>query len=372
MGEQERQAGEQRRLHGPIVDTCAPLEKFYVFIEQMKCENGRMKAEMRHLLLVRAVAESGTLTQAGVTLHLTQSALSHQLRDIESKLGARLFHRDGRRLTLTSAGETLLDTAKDVIARMERCEDAIAQQKDDGRGLLRITTECYTCYHWLPPVLKQYQKAHPLVEVRIDVGATDRPMAALLEGQVDVALVSEKPRDRRVARKTLFYDEYLVVMHPGHPLAMRTFIKPADFAGETLLTYSPASNSTVCQRFLAPAGVVPGHVLQVRLTEAIIEMAKAGIGVGVLSAWAVAPHVAAGTLRAVPLTRGRFGRTWSAIALKRAAGIPHVAAFMALMADARPFALPGIGRGQRSLPPPVDRRRNVVARRSNIGAASGR
>src|SRR5215212_8865819 len=118
-----------------MVDTCSSLEKFFVFIQRMKCKNGSMHAEMRHLLLVRAIAETGTLTQAGVTLHLTQSALSHQLRDIESKLGARLFHRAGRRLTLTAAGEKLLETANEVIALMDRCEDAIGQQADSGRGL---------------------------------------------------------------------------------------------------------------------------------------------------------------------------------------------------------------------------------------------
>src|SRR5882724_11132592 len=160
-----------------------------------------MNAEMRHLQLVRAVAETGTLTHAAVSLHLTQSALSHQLRDIETRLGVSLFTRAGRRLTLTPAGETLLQTAHDVIARMERCEETIRQQGQHEHRLLRLTTECYTCYHWLPPVLKRYQQGHAHVEVRIDAGATDRPAAALLDGHIDMALVSDPPRDFRITSR---------------------------------------------------------------------------------------------------------------------------------------------------------------------------
>src|SRR2546430_7716615 len=106
--------------------------------------------EVRHLRLVEAVADVGSLTRAGDRLHLTQSALSHQLRDIESRLGAALFLRIGKRLVLTPAGERLLGSAKEVLARLERTEEEIRQMRRDKAGVLRLTTECYTCYHWLP------------------------------------------------------------------------------------------------------------------------------------------------------------------------------------------------------------------------------
>src|SRR5690242_2243376 len=139
-----------------------------------------MDLEVRHLRLVAAVADVGSLTRAGDRLHLTQSALSHQLRDIESRLGAALFLRVGKRLVLTPAGERLLSSAKDVLARLEETEQAIRQMGRDKAGVLRITTECYTCYHWLPPLLGQYRRRYPRVEVRIDVDATRRPVESLL------------------------------------------------------------------------------------------------------------------------------------------------------------------------------------------------
>src|ERR671930_932390 len=103
-----------------------------------------MDLEIRHLQLVSAVAEVGSLTRAGDRLHLTQSALSHQLRDIESRLGTPLFLRIGKRLVLTPAGERLLSSAREVLERLQQTEHEIRCMGQDHAGLLRLTTECYT------------------------------------------------------------------------------------------------------------------------------------------------------------------------------------------------------------------------------------
>src|SRR5436305_14896067 len=105
----------------------------------------RMDLEVRHLKLVAAVADVGSLTRAGEQLFLTQSALSHQLRDIEQRLGAPLFLRVGKRLVLTPAGERLLESARDVLARLHQAEEDVRQLARSGSGVLRLTTECYTC-----------------------------------------------------------------------------------------------------------------------------------------------------------------------------------------------------------------------------------
>src|SRR6195256_6998674 len=152
--------------------------------------------EIRPLRLVAAVAEVGSLTRAGEQLHLTQSALSHQLRDIESRLGTALFLRVGKRLVLTPAGERLLASARDVLERLTQTEPDIREMGRDRAGILRITTECYTCYHWLPPLLLRYRRTFPRVEVRIDVEATRRPLEMLLAGKIDLALMSTPVRDR--------------------------------------------------------------------------------------------------------------------------------------------------------------------------------
>lgn len=295
-----------------------------------------MDLEVRHLKLVREVSAAGSLTRAGASLHLTQSALSHQLRDIESRLGTALFLRVGKRMVLTPAGERLLRSADDVLSTIERTEEAIRSLSGDRRGVLRLTTECLTCYHWLPALMKRYRQSHPQVDIRIDVKATSEPVTNLVEGRLDVAIVSDPVRDRRVVARPLFDDELVVVLDPRHPLSTRPFLQPEDFAQETLLTYSPKEDSTIYQRVLLPAGVMP-VVQQVQITEAMIELVKAGLGIAVLARWAVDPYVKSGALRAVRLTRLGYRRTWSAATLKDMARVPYVKAFIDLIAAHPPF-----------------------------------
>jgi len=295
-----------------------------------------MDLEIKHLRLVSAIARTGGVTRAGDLLHLTQSALSHQLRDIEGRLSAPLFHRVGKRMVLTAAGERLCQAAHQVLDIVDRAEAEIRHLQSGAAARLRITTQCYTAYHWLPGLLKTYRLQHPTVEVQVDADATPRPIASLLQGRIDLAIVSDRVRDRRLVERPLFEDELLVIMAPGHRLAARPFIAAEDFADETLIIYPPKEDSTILQKVLLPARVAPRALQQVQLSEAIIELVKAGIGVAVLARWAVEPHVRAGTLRAVRLTRRGFRRQWGAAMLRDMATEPFVKDFIDLVARRAP------------------------------------
>ena len=315
-----------------------------------------MNLEIRHLKLVATVAETGSITKAGHKLHLTQSALSHQLRDIEERLGGALFLRLNKRMVLTQAGERLLHSARKVIDELRRAEEEIRQITLSREGVLRISTECYTCYHWLPPMLKAFGEKFPRVEVRIELEATRRPFQALLDGRLDLAVVHTVVRDRRLCYKPLFQDELVVVMRPDHPLACRPYISAQDFADQHLLVYTaPKEELFVFQQVLEPAGVAPGQLSQVQLTEAIIEMVKAGIGITVMARWAVAPQVETGVLRALPLTKKGLYRRWSAAMLRHKAMPPHLREFVELLAA--------------SSPPPVRGEERRRPPRSRAGAA---
>jgi len=304
-----------------------------------------MDLEIRHLKLVRAVTAAGSLTGAGSVLNLTQSALSHQLRDIESRLGTALFLRVGKRMMLTPAGERLLRSADEVLDAIERTEDSIRQLSGADRGLLRLSTECYTCYHWLPPLLKRYRRAHPNVEVRINGDATSDPLPHLLGGGLDVAILSTPARDRRLVTRSIFSDEMVIIVDPRHPLAGKAFVTAADLASDTLLMYAQKEDSTI-YKLLAADGMVPANIHVVQLTEAIVELVKAGLGFSFLARWAVEPQVRAGTIRAIPYTRRGYRRTWSAATLKDMARVPYVREFIDLLAEHPPFQLNGKGKAK--------------------------
>ncbi|HZM85541.1 MAG TPA: LysR substrate-binding domain-containing protein [Blastocatellia bacterium] len=297
--------------------------------------------EVRHLKLVETVAKEGGLTKAANRLHVTQSALSHQLRDIEDKLGAPLFLRLNKKMVLTQAGERLLSSAPVVLDELKRAEEDIKQIALHREGILRISTECYTCYHWLPPVLKPFNREFPRVEVRIVAEATRRPIEALLGGRLDLAVTSARTRNQKLMFKPLFKDELVAIVSPDHHLASRSSVSAKDFASENLLVYALAKEDlTIYQKVLIPAGVAPKHVSRVELTEAIVEMVKAGLGVGVMARWAVRPQVEAGTLRTLRLTSKGVHRQWSAAMIRHKTPPPYLLRFAELLA-ANPMAVTG-------------------------------
>lgn len=298
-----------------------------------------MDLDVRHLRLVVAVAEHRSLTRASEVLHLTQSALSHQLRDIEERLGSPLFLRLHKRMALTPAGERLLTTARSVLDELTSAETTIRGGLKEAVVPLRLSTECYTCYHWLPAVLKPYRERFPRVEIRIDAASTRRPMAALLEGKLDLAIMSSTIRDARVVVRPVFEDEQVAVVARDHPLARSPFVRLADFRKERLITYVEREDSHFVTRVLEPAGVVPRAILPVQLTEAILEMTRAGLGIAVLARWAVAPYLHDGSLRALRVTAEGLRRQWKAVLPKHLEGADYIDAFIRLVVQHTPAPL---------------------------------
>jgi LysR family transcriptional regulator for metE and metH len=291
-----------------------------------------VRLEIRHLRLLEMVAQEGSVTEAGKRLHLTQSALSHQLRDAEEKLGTALFLRLGKKMVLTPAGEKLLVCAQRVLEELGTAEMQIEGLNGGARGVIRLSTECYTCYHWLPPLLKKFHNKFSKVEVNINAHATSDPAAALLAGELDVAIISCPPRNKSLRSTPMFEDELVLVMAPGHRLAASSHVQPRDLADETVLIYPPREESTLLRKILQPAGVEPQRVLEVPLTEAIIEMAAAGTGIGFLARWAVAPQVETGRVVVRPVSSRGFRRQWHAVTLRNQPTPPCLAEFLDLLA----------------------------------------
>jgi LysR family transcriptional regulator for metE and metH len=292
-----------------------------------------MKLDVRNLKLLEAIAEEKSVTRAGERLHLTQSALSHQLRDLEERLGTPLFLRLNKRMHLTAAGERLLVSAKEVLDELRRAEDDLAQMAANKQGALRLSTECYTCYHWLPAKLKEFSRRYPGVEVKIVVEATHHPLDALLSGKLDLAVVSDCPRDKRLVYHPLFKDELVAVMPPDHPLAAKPYLQARDFKDQHLFLYVAPKDSDLFRLMLDPAGVIPARVSEVQLTEAIIEMVKAGLGLSVLARWALNDALTSGKLVARPLTKRGIHRQWSAALLKRDLNPSYLLEFISLLAE---------------------------------------
>ena len=293
--------------------------------------------EVADLRMLSAVAKCGNLTRAAVSLNTTQSALSHRLAILEARFGASMFERLGRTMRPTSAGAKLAAESEEILERLSQATARAVNASKKEESVLRLATQCYTCYSWLPSVLTRYGSVCPKVKVNIVLDATRRITPALLEGKLDVGITTAPIRDRRLCSEPLFEDELLVVMHPKHPLAAHAWIDPRDLSGENLITYDfPIEENAVLKRLFKPNDTLPTLISRVPLTEAIIDMVKAGLGVSVLARWAVALHLQAGTVYGKPITPSGVYRKWHIAMLRSASKQPHQVHFVrALRAQLR-------------------------------------
>lgn len=265
--------------------------------------------EIRHLRLIKAIVEEGSITKAIDTLHLTQSALSHQLKEAEYQIGTKIFLRVNKKLILTKAGEKLYATANEILAKLSETEKEIKQMVFGEVGEIRISTECYSSYHWLPAVLKQFQLLYPNIELKIVMEATHYPLQKLLANVLDIAIVSDLVKDDNIKYEELFQDEMLMVVSEDHPWAHKKYVVAEDFVNEHLIIHSlPLETVTVHQFLLAPAKVSPKKITPLPLTEASLEMVKANMGVMSMAKWSLHPYLKNNSIRAVKIGKNGLKR----------------------------------------------------------------
>ncbi|MBO6517935.1 MAG: LysR family transcriptional regulator [Bacteroidia bacterium] len=287
-----------------------------------------MDVTLRDLKVIKTISEEGNLTQAADKLCVSQSALSHQLKKIESTLRMPVFHRINKKMKLTPSGNRILMSSERILKEVDTLKDDLMGMSDGTTGTVRISTECYTCYHWLPPVLKDFQEVYPKARVKVVSEATRNPMHYLANGELDLAISSELPDEKEFESKLLFSDEMLIVMSANHALAKKKVLTPQDFTGQTMILYDVPDNDLFFLReIIKPNRIELRQVMKLELTEAIIEMVAAGMGIGVIANWAIRDYLEPKNLVTFPVPIKRVKRSWYAIT-KRQASIPVARAFM--------------------------------------------
>jgi LysR family transcriptional regulator for metE and metH len=295
--------------------------------------------DSRHLRVVAEVARTESVTRAADRLNVTQSAVSHQLREIEDRLGTAIFVRSGRRMLLTPAGRLLADAASQVLETIAQVEARVSQLARNISGELRVSAHCHTGYHWLPALVDGLRRRYPNFEIRISPEFTLNPIAALLDAKLDLAIVNDASEDKRLRFRELFDDEHVAVVHPGHAWAGRSFVTPDELVTEQLYLYSRSiDDSFIVQKVLRPAGIELRRVTYLQLTEGILEMVKAAMGASVLPKWSIANVIASGDIKAIRITRAGVFRKWYAVTLGDAASAPFVEEFIRLLIKQGPAA----------------------------------
>ncbi len=285
-----------------------------------------MNIGLHHFRLVDTIVKEGTLTKAADTLHLTQSALSHQLKELEHELAIPVFYRKGKRLELSQEGIRFLRTAEKVLAELTSLEMDIRHIREGNNGTLRVTTQCYTAYHWLPRIIKYYNKSSPGIIVHVVSEATYVPLEYLLKGELDIAIVRNKIDNPRIHYEPIFKDQVYAIVSKHHPIAAKTAVTPSDFQDQELFLpfNDPASgNVPVVENMLKANYVTVKHIHRIHYTDAIIEMVDANLGITTLADWIVQPFLETRDIVARPLPPEVASRTWFAATCKETLPIRH-------------------------------------------------
>jgi LysR family transcriptional regulator for metE and metH len=258
--------------------------------------------EFRHMETLVALAECGSLSKAAERLCLTQSALSHQLRALESHYGAAVVEKNVRPLRFTAIGQRLLTLARAVLPLVAEAGRDVARLAQGHAGPLRVAVQCHNCFDWLMPAMDSYRTLWPEVELDIISGFVVDPLPLLERGEAELAVIhDQQPPHPHVAFSPLFRYQSVALMSPRHPLATKSWLDAGDFAQETLITYPvPDEMLDVMKHCLIPAGVNPKR-RTAELTVAILQLVASGRGIAALPSWTVGNYIERGYVVSRPI-----------------------------------------------------------------------
>jgi DNA-binding transcriptional LysR family regulator len=254
--------------------------------------------EIRQLRAFVAIAESGTFTAGALRVHVTQAAISMQIRQLENEIGARVFVRAPRHVILTEAGEQLLRRARQILREHDAALDEIAELAGAERGRLRIgSASAMVLTDELPAILAELRAQHPGAEIGVTSGTSEVLVDQILAGDIDIAFVSLPVDVRGIKTERLSEDQLVAIASPKHKLAKQRTISAYTLAGERLILGERGGNTRrLIDQFFAQAGVTLHVAMELSRQQAIRRMVEADMGVGIVPLQSVIEEVESGKL----------------------------------------------------------------------------
>jgi LysR family transcriptional regulator for metE and metH len=273
-----------------------------------------MHLEIKHLRMIRMIARTNNLTLAAKNLHISQPALSQQLKDIEGKLGAGLFYRTGKSMILTRIGKKLLGYSEDIIKKVEAAEQEVAKSITGVKGELKVGVRCLFCYRWLPGVIVRFQHVYPNID--LTVGNSPDPEKDLMSGTFDITVSTAPVLNPRLDSAPLFEDEFLCVMSDEHPLSRKPFLEADDFEGQNMIAMVEKSGPSFYRFFFENKGIHIGRYMTVTHPDAVVDLVEADLGIAILPRWFIEPYKEKKQISTCSLTSGKTRLQWNASFLK--------------------------------------------------------
>ena len=248
--------------------------------------------DLRQLEIIRAIADTGSFTAAGEKLHVSQSAVSRQILLLEDELGEPVFHRIGRRIRITPAGESLLQLSHRVFQDLHDTVSSISDKRESLKGTMRLVGGMTVCLYAFPALLAEVRRIHPALDVKITVGSAERSIAMLRSGAGDLGLLTLPVEASDLVSVPVLEEELLLVTYPSHPLAQRKRIVAADLDKQPFVLFETGSiTRRLVEEFFTREHIAAQIVMETENVEIIKAMVRNGLGISIIPWQAVAADV---------------------------------------------------------------------------------
>ncbi len=305
--------------------------------------NAPAPLEFRHLRTLSAIAETNSLSKAAARLHLSQPAVSHQIRALEELCGLPLFERKTVPLKLSPTGQRLLLLARTMEQQMADAERDLARIAGGNTGQLRIAVECHSCFDWLMPSMDGFRERWPEVEQDLVSGFHADPIGLLHEDRADLVIVSHAIKRPHTVFHPLFRYEVSALLAKDHALTRKPYLTAKDFASETLVTYPiPDDRIDVMREVLIPARIDPAKRRATELTVAILQLVASRRGIAAMPRWAVQPFLDRQYVVSRPIGKNGLQSTLYVATTERLAKVAWMSDFQEIMRRVSFASLQGI------------------------------
>jgi DNA-binding transcriptional LysR family regulator len=292
-----------------------------------------MEVQLAQLRALQAVVRHASFSRAADELHLTQPAVSMQIRQLEDTVGLPLLERVGKRAFLTQAGEVLLAHATRALRELQTGLELVQQLRGVVAGRIRLGTSASISIYLLPPLLRRFRSRYPDTGLIVVTGNAPEIRRAVVANELDIGVVSLPVRERELVVTPLHRDEIVAIAPPGSKWRKLRVATPAQLAGESLILFEQGGTIRgVIDGWFRAAGVSPGLPMELGNTEAIKKLVGAGLGLSITSGFTVREEAKAGTLAVVRLEPSLF-REIGVIHRKDKPRTPALDAFLAALGD---------------------------------------
>ncbi|TMM53187.1 LysR family transcriptional regulator [Maribacter algarum] len=244
--------------------------------------------EIKYFRLIKTIVEEGSIANSAEKLFLTQSALSHQLRELEERLGFKVFLRTRNKWEMTNEGAELHKLGNEILESIEKGFQNIEHLRTGSTGTIKVSTECYSFYQGLSAFIQKMGLLYPEINVDLILEATHQPIPKILSNEIDIAIITSKPENETLSSIEVYEDEIFAIMHQENSLSAKDFLDLNDFVNAHLIIHSfPLETVSVYERFLKPNKIIPHKISAIPLTEVALEMVNANMGIICMPKWAI-------------------------------------------------------------------------------------